>query len=137
MIPNNNSDDSIPIDFEVVEEPSYTPYLNQETYRINGFIDDIEAVKQSVYLILNVERYDWLIYSWNYGIELNDLYGEESNFAVAELERVITESLLQDDRINEVNDFIFKVEKNNIYVEFVVITIFGEFDYDFEFGEVA
>lgn len=137
MIPNNNSDDSIPIDFEVVEEPSYTPYLNRDTYRINGFIDDIEAVKQSVYLILNVERYDWLIYSWNYGIELNDLYGEESNFAVAELERVITESLLQDDRINEVNDFIFKVEKNNIYVEFVVITIFGEFDYDFEFGEVA
>lgn len=133
MIPKN---DGLEFDFEVVEEPSYTPRLNQDTYRISGFIDGLDAVRQAVYLILYVERYDWLIYSWNYGVELIELFGKESSFVIAELERTFKEAIMQDTRVSDVKDFEFDITKNNIFVEFTVVSVFGEFDYNFEVEEV-
>lgn len=83
-------------------------------------------MKQTIYCILNTERFEHLIYSWNYGIELKHLIGENTTFVIPELERVIQEALLQDDRISEVNNFEFNVEKNSIIVKFTVITTVGE-----------
>lgn len=85
-------------------------------------------MKQTIYCILNTERFEHLIYSWNYGIELKHLIGENTTFVIPELERVIQEALLQDDRISEVNNFDFKVEKNSIIVKFTVITTVGEIE---------
>lgn len=70
-------------------------------------------MKQTIYCILNTERFEHLIYSWNYGIELKNLIGESSTYVVPELQRVITEALLQDDRIEEVNNFNFEIIKIN------------------------
>lgn len=39
--------------------------------KIVGNIDDLEAIAQACYKILNTERYQYVIYSWNYGIELH------------------------------------------------------------------
>ena len=136
MIPKADINDGLEFDFEVVEEPSYTPRLNQDTYRISGFVDGLEAVKQAVYLITNVERYDWLIYSWKYGIELIELFGKESSFVIAELERTFTEAIKQDVRVNDVKDFTFNVNRNDIFMECTVVSIFGEFRYEFEVEEV-
>lgn len=136
MIPRVDINDGLEFDFEVVSEPSYTPRLNPDTYRISGFVDGLKAVEQSVYLILYVERYEWLIYNWRTGVELNNLYGKEVNYVIAELERVLKEAIIQDDRVNDVTNFEFKVNKNDVYVEFDVISIFGEFRYDFEIEEV-
>nr|DAJ64957.1 MAG TPA: Protein of unknown function (DUF2634) [Caudoviricetes sp.] len=83
-------------------------------------------MKQTIYCILNTERFEHLIYSWNYGIELKHLIGENTTFVIPELERVIQEALLQDDRISEVNNFEFNVEKNSIIIKFTVITTVGE-----------
>lgn len=137
MIPETDLNDNIDFDFEVVEEPSYTPRLNQDTYRISGFIDGLESVRQAVYLILYVERYEWLIYTWNYGIELDNLFGKELGFVIAELERVITEAILQDDRVEEVIDFEFTNDRNKLLMVFTVVSVFGEFSSEFEFEGVA
>ncbi len=68
MIPKSNIDVS---EIEIEEnQPSLTYALDIENKRIRGKTDNIEAVKQAVYLILNTERYDCLIFSWNYGAEL-------------------------------------------------------------------
>lgn len=136
MIPKADLNDGLEFDFEVVEEPSYTPRLNQDTYRISGFVDGIESVKQSVYLITNVERYEWLVYTWKYGIELLELYGKEYNFVIAELERTFKEAIMQDVRIEDVKDFNFKSNRNDVFMECTVVSIFGEFSYDFEVEEV-
>ncbi|MEN7878670.1 DUF2634 domain-containing protein, partial [Clostridioides difficile] len=69
-----------------------------EKSKIDGICDDVEALKQTIFLILNTERYQHLIYSWNYGVELNDLIGEPISFVIPELERRIKEALIQDDR---------------------------------------
>ena len=136
MIPKNDLNDGLEFDFEVVEEPSYTPRLNQDTYRISGFVDGIESVKQSVYLITNIERYEWLVYTWRYGIELLELYGKEYNFVIAELERTFKEAIMQDVRVEDVKDFTFKANRNDVFMECTVVSIFGEFRYDFEVEEV-
>ena len=128
--------DGLEFDFEVEEQPSHTFNLNPRTYRIEGVIDGIDAVKQAVYLILYVERYEWLIYSWNYGIELLELFGKNIDYVIPELERRIEEAVMQDDRVVDVKDFEFENIKNKVYVKFTVDSIFGEFRYKFEEVEI-
>lgn len=126
MIPQSDFDLS---SSEIVTEPSknYKMFILDE--RINGYSDELEAMKQVVYKILNTERYQYLIYSWDYGIELKDLFGEPVDYACAELERRITEALTQDDRIDDVTDFVFDTSKKGVVrVAFKVVTIFGNFD---------
>lgn len=45
------------IGFELEEQPSYTHKLDIEGQRVAGMTDKREALRQAVYLILNVERY--------------------------------------------------------------------------------
>lgn len=125
--------DIIPNEFEIVEEPSYTykmilPSRDGEDTVFRGKTDDIEAVQQAVYKILNTERYTYPIYSWNYGIELKDLFGQPTFWVYPELERRITEALTWDDRIDSVTDFKFESVKNEVHASFTVNTIYGAYD---------
>lgn len=95
--------------------------------RIVGFCDGIEALKQVIYLILNTERYEYLIYSDDYGSELKGLIGKDKDIAESEYKRRIKEALIQDDRINNVDNFIFKYDGDNVIIEFIVFSIYGEF----------
>lgn len=117
---------------EIETEPSLTYKLHMEGKRILGMADELDAMKQAVYKILNTERYQYLMYSWDYGIELQDLYGEPMPYVIPELERRVKEALLQDERILEVSDFSFEVLGNELRVEFVVKTIYGEFEEEVE-----
>ena len=126
MIPTSQNNIN---DFTFQELPSKTYKINQlkDEQRIYGNIDGIEALKQAIYLMLSVERYENIIYSWNYGIELSNLFGKDKYYVMAELERVITEALLIDDRINEVTDFEFDTNKNKVHCTFTVKSIYGDF----------
>lgn len=126
MIPQANIEDDILEDLEQREEPSLTYQLDMESYRITSYCDGIEAIKQAIYKILNTERYEYPIYSWDYGIELEELLGEPTSYVIPELERRITEALMQDERILEVSDFEFDMPKKNIItVTFLVETDLG------------
>lgn len=124
MIPSTNS--VLSTTLKVERQPTKTYNLNIENNIINGFCDGLEAMKQVVYKILNTERYKNIMYSWNYGIELNDLFGEPVNYAVSELKRRITEALVQDDRIKSVDGFEYQTEKRTVHMTFAVHTIFGD-----------
>lgn len=126
MIPSTNND--LKNDFEFEELPTKTFALHTDEDKIYGFTNGIEAMKQAVYLILGIERYEYLIYSWNYGVELADLFGQPIPFVLPELERRITEALLQDSRITSVEDFEFDVKRNKVFCTFKVYTIFGKID---------
>lgn len=120
---------------EEVTQPTKTYRIKDD--RIVGFIDGIEALKQAIALILNTERYEYLIYSWNYGSELNGLIGTDKDIAESELKRRIKEALLQDDRIKNVDNFIFEYEKDSVLVKFTVFSIYGYFESEKEVGEVV
>jgi phage baseplate assembly protein W len=106
--------------------------LNEDNDQIGGYIDDLDAVKQAIYLILNTEKYEFPIYSWDYGIELIDLYGKPIPYVISELERRVTEALTQDDRISEVVNFEYDKEGHRLHVKFNVITDFGSIDSEME-----
>ncbi len=100
---------------------------------INGYNDELEAMKQVVFKILSTERYKHIIYSWNYGIELEDLFGQPVSYVCVEVKRRIAEALLQDDRINSVENFEFDLSKRRVVaVTFDVLTVFGTVEMDKE-----
>ena len=124
MIPSTNT--ILSTDLEVKTQPSKNYKMHLERNIVNGFCDELEAMQQVIYKILNTERYQNIIYSWNYGIELLDLYGEPMTYVCPELQRRITEALIQDDRIESIDNFEFDIsEKKAVKVTFTVHTIFG------------
>lgn len=113
-------------DFVETQIPSKDYELNIPNSKINGIVEGLEELKQAIYFILNTERYEYLIYSWDYGVELKDLIGQPYSYVIPETERRITEALIQDDRVNAVTDFNFERNKNKLHVTFVVNSIFGD-----------
>lgn len=125
MIPTNNK--ILSVDLKVKSQPSKNYKLHIEQNTITGTCDGLEAMKQVIYKILNTERYQHIMYSWNYGIELLDLYGEPVSYVLSELQRRITEALMQDDRINNVDEFEFEIiQKRTVRVAFTVRTVYGD-----------
>ena len=124
MIPSTSG--AILTDLTVEKQPTKTYKLDVQNNIVNGFCDGIESMKQTVYKILNTERYSNIMYSWNYGIELLDLFGEPIDYVVTELKRRITEALLQDDRILSVDEFDYKTDRRSVSMTFTVHTIFGD-----------
>lgn len=123
MIPK--IDDDLLNYFESEVQPSFTYKLNEDKTIIN-YCDGLEAIKQAIYKILNTERYVYAIYSWNYGVELANLYGKPTSYCIPEIERRITEALSIDDRILEVYNFSFSIPKKGIiFTQFYVSTIYG------------
>jgi len=126
MIPKIE-DINIGQEIEIVEEPTQTWKIKGN--RIIGYTDEIEAMEQAIYLILNIERYKHEIYDWNYGIELADLFGKDKAYVYSELKRRIKEALTTDDRITDVSGFIFESpERSIVHVKFIVHTIFGDIE---------
>lgn len=112
--------------------PSYTYNINRNTNRISGYIDDKDAIVQAIYLILQTERYESMIYNWYYGAELDNLIGKNRNYVTSELKRMIREALIEDDRISEVTSFSFSYKNDSILVQFLVQTIIGDIQMEWE-----
>ena len=114
-------------DVDFATEPSHTYKMHIDKSNVRGYADEIEAMKQAIYKILLTERYQYVMYSGDYGIETEDLFGEPVEYVCPELERRITEALEQDDRIESVDDFEFEFPKKGVVsVKFVAKTVFGD-----------
>lgn len=125
MIPANGN--RMTEQFRIVAQPSKTYRMDLVNDRISGTIDSHEAMEQAIYKILNTERYRYLIYSWNYGSELQELFGMPVTYVCPELERRITEALTWDKRITEVTDFSFDTSiLGTVKAYFTAHTVFGD-----------
>ena len=116
---------------EIIEEnrsiPTKTHKIQMFGDRIYGKIDELKAMEQACFKILNTERYDYIIYFWNYGIELKDLFGKPKSYCKVVLVERIKEALKQDDRILDVYNFSFTdLARSVLAVTFTVSTIYGE-----------
>lgn len=114
---------------EVVKQPSLQHKMNLNDSFIAGKCDGKEGLKQAVYKILSTERYENVIYSRNYGVELKDLFGQPVKTVIALIESRIKEALLQDDRITDVDSFVFDTsQKHKVSVTFTVHSELGDFE---------
>ena len=114
---------------EVVKQPSLQHKMNLSDSFIAGKCDGKEGLKQAVYKILSTERYENVIYSRNYGVEFKDLFGQPVKTVIASIESRIKEALLQDDRIADVDGFVFDTsQKHKVSVTFTVHSELGDFE---------
>ena len=132
MIPTNTiflSNESTSFDYE--NQPTLSHKLNFENGRVGGYVDKLEAYKQRIYLLLNTERYKHIIFSWDYGIELEDLFGQPIAYVVPEIERRLTEAVMTDRESEKVSDFEFDTSKKGIvYVKFKATSVYGEVEFE-------
>lgn len=105
--------------------PNRTYKISVDGSRIVGYTDELDSIIQTIYLILSTERYAYIIYSWDYGIELIDLIGKPMPYVMAEVPRRVKEALTVDNRIDDVTDFEFKPKGNKLHVKFTVVSNSG------------
>ncbi|PFP30266.1 terminase [Bacillus sp. AFS073361] len=110
------------------EIPSKTWAIDFENGTIGGFIDGDAALKQFALKALMTERSKHSIYTDDYGTELMDLVGADVTAALldSEIPRMVEETLIYDDRIDEVTDILLTREGDKLYISFRVVTTTGE-----------
>ncbi|AND39625.1 DUF2634 domain-containing protein [Cytobacillus oceanisediminis] len=121
-----NEELELPIDESLIPAaPSKTYALGTET--IGGFIDDEAALRQFIAKAVRTARYRFLIYTDDYGCELDSLIGDDLSpeLLQSEIPRILREALIYDDRIQDVVNFEITRESDKLYVNFSVITTDG------------
>ncbi len=121
MIP----DSAMTTDLLLTEDIEVTKSYKILPDKTQGYINNIEAIQQAIYKVLSTEKYEYPIYSFNYGIELENLIGKDAIYVKIEMKRRIQECLLQDERIKSVDNFQFTVTGDEILCTFDVSSIYG------------
>ncbi len=116
----------IPEDITIHETIGTSRTYKLEEANIQGYVDGLDALKQAIYKVLNTEKYEYQIYSFSYGIELDSLIGKDAAYVKVELKRRIQECLLRDDRIESVDNFNYEVTGDQMRCTFEVVSIYGE-----------
>jgi hypothetical protein len=93
--------------------------------RIEGRVDGKNAISQAIDLMLSTERWRHLIYSGDYGLELEELLGKSRGYLEADMERRFSEALAEDDRIKGIQDFAMTFSGDQANISLTVITTFG------------
>ena len=113
-------------DIQLTSRPSRTWIIDRNTMQV-GFMDEsLEAVRQSVEIALNVERFQWQIYNTNFGNELEELVGDDADYIQSELPRMVDDALSVDDRVIDTTDYVFSVNGDSMTVSFTVNTVYGQ-----------
>lgn len=116
----------IPNDLELEESTETSKTYKLSDTSIQGFTDEIDALQQAIYKVLNTEKYEHPIYSFDYGIELENLIGQDQDYVKIELKRRIQECLTEDERITSVENFLYVVNGESMLCTFDVISIYGD-----------
>jgi hypothetical protein len=129
-------DDNVTAEEEVQAElPLYREvawdYENDIPLVVDGELKIItgkEAIKVWIYHALRVERYRYLIYSWDYGNEMNNLIGADytKELITSEVTRYINECVLINPYITDISSIETQFDGGKISVQFVADTIYGE-----------
>ena len=101
------------------------PILENGDFKI---VEGNEAIKVWVYKALLVPRYNYSIYSWNYGSELMDLIGKAytPQLTKSEAKRYIEEALKINPYILDVNVIDTDFKDSVLSANVKITTIYGE-----------
>ena len=127
--------DTLPEDIELddIEEedlPTNTFLVAED--QVAGMNDSLEAMRQAVEIILTTKRFDYQIYTENFGIELDDLVGEDPDYIESVLPDRIRDAFSIDDRILSEQNYVFTTVGDTMTITFDVVTVFGTFSEEVE-----
>lgn len=113
------------------EKPSRTYRLDLDKGRIYGHIDRTEALEQSIRKALITPRFKCLIYSHDYGSELEQaIIADDGTHAYtkAVAESLVRDTLSVDSRITAIKNFEVEQKDDELFISFVVSSKFGEIE---------
>lgn len=122
-------------DGEILEELEENQKIPKEfgldfaTGQLTGkIVEGAEAVKVWCYLALQVARYHFFICTWDYGNEIEDLYGKgfSAEHIESEATRMIEECLLENDYIEKVSVSEAVYKHGRFSARITIDTIDGE-----------
>ena len=113
-------------DIQLTSRPSRTWIIDRNTMQVGYMDEGLEAVRQSVEIALNVDRFRWQIYNTNFGNELEELIGDDADYIESELPRMVDDALSVDDRVIDTADYVFSVNGDSMTVSFTVNTVYGQ-----------
>ena len=119
-------DNSFPLYREVAWDfDNNIPVLENSDFKI---VEGNNAIKVWVYKALLTPRYNYSIYSWNYGSELMDLIGKAYTppLTKEEAKRYIKEALLINPYILEVTVIDTDFKNDLLSADVKITTIYGE-----------
>ena len=101
------------------------PILENGDFKI---VEGNEAIKVWVYKAILTPRYNYSIYTWDYGSELLDLIGKAytPSLTKSEAKRYIEEALLINPYILEVNVLDTDFKDGILSADVKIVTIYGE-----------
>ena len=124
LIDDDTVVDEVEDDVEEITLPSLT--YRVVNGHITGKVDDYDAMVQAVDKIMKTERFVFPIYSDQYGNDFSELLGKDFDYAEVEVERMLEEALLADERIENVTvDTIEQTDATTLSVAATVKTIYG------------
>lgn len=110
------------------DSPTKTFYVDPTSHRISGMCDNYLAIKQTVEIILNIERFKWQIYSPYFGMQWEGLIGQSPGYVASELQRRMLDAFSVDSRITGISDFQYTVDGDVMTVTVTVNTVYGGVD---------
>ena len=107
-------------------------FVNDRAIFVDGspkILTGNEAIKVWIYKAIKTNRYQYEIYTWDYGCEIESLIGKgfQIGFIKSETKRYIEEALT-------VNPYITKINKINVYFNKDILT--AEIDLDTVYGRI-
>ena len=122
----DNSNNDLPMYYEV----GWDFLKDKPIIKNNEFIivEGKEAIKVWIYKAIKTVRYQYPIYSWDYGCEINSLIGQNytKGLTKSESERYIKEAILINPYITDVKIIDINSSKDILSVSIQVDTIYGE-----------
>lgn len=95
-------------------------------------VEGDEAIKIWIYKALSTERFRYLAYSWQYGIELRPFIGKVMGVQqrYSEIKRVIVECLMVNPYIRSIDTIDIQHEGDTVDISITLTTIYGEVSVD-------
>ena len=95
-------------------------------------VEGDEAIKIWIYKALSTERFRYLAYSWQYGIELRPFIGKVMGVQqrYSEIKRVIIECLMVNPYIKSIDSVEITHKGDSVSISIVISTICGEVSVD-------
>ncbi len=119
---------------EVIKQPAIPKEygIDFNSGQLTGeIVEGLEAIKIWVWLALQVPRYRYYAYTWDYGSEFEDLIGQgySNGYIESESRRMTEDCLLINPDIQSISDFHVSVEKDTLTISFIVNTVYGDISF--------
>lgn len=125
------------IEEEESAEEIFTEYgIDFETGQLTGdVVTGKEAVRVWAFFALQIQRYRYRIFTWNYGSEAETLIGTNygRDYTESEIKRFITDCLSVNPYITGIDDFKIKFEGSSLTASFTIQTSYGDTQMTAEF----